>query len=284
MKRFVGRAILISVLIHLLIFLLLVKWGQVWVFPDQEKLLALAAMNPDKQIRFEIVETGETEDSRPENARFLSDKNTRAKNQFDAISGFKQNPYQKGDIQDADPVSSAMMAMHETDKSKMQQQEDDFKQFDETTYGYAKKIPPSKAFSKEQLLGLPQRINHSQKSPRRNQQDGSVEEFGSFSLNTYAWEYGPYLLEVKRRIQRNMYPPPSFTHLGIGGVNVIRFRILQDGTLVTPEVLAVQGDQVLVETSGNALQVSAPFPALPKNFPEDYLEVTAKFQYIITHP
>jgi hypothetical protein len=34
-------------------------------------------------------------------------------------------------------------------------------------------------------------------------------------------------------------------------------------------------------TSSNAIEVSAPFLPLPRDFPEDYLEVTGKFIYFV---
>ena len=39
----------------------------------------------------------------------------------------------------------------------------------------------------------------------------------------------------------------------------------------------------LLETSRNAIRVSAPFKPLPGEFPEQYLEVTARFYYYIRH-
>jgi outer membrane biosynthesis protein TonB len=69
------------------------------------------------------------------------------------------------------------------------------------------------------------------------------------------------------------------THLGFGGSNVVRFRIFPKGHLEGPEVLGYNGEKALIETSKRAVQVSAPFPPLPEDFPEKYLEVTASFHY-----
>ena len=40
-----------------------------------------------------------------------------------------------------------------------------------------------------------------------------------------------------------------------------------------------EGEKALIETSKRAVQVSAPFPPLPEDFPEKYLVVTASFHY-----
>jgi hypothetical protein len=107
-------------------------------------------------------------------------------------------------------------------------------------------------------------------------------ELGSFSLNTYAWEYAPYLLWLKNRIQRNIHPPPAFTHMGIiSGQTILRFRLSREGTLENLELLDYRGHKSLMETSVRAVQVSVPFRPLPRDFPEAFLEITARFDYVI---
>jgi len=107
-------------------------------------------------------------------------------------------------------------------------------------------------------------------------------DVGNFSLNTYAWEYAPYLLWLKNHVQRNIYPPAAFTRMGIiSGNTALRFHINRDGTLQKWELLGYDGHKSLMETSVRAVQLSAPFRKLPANFPEEYLEVTAKFEYTV---
>ena len=99
---------------------------------------------------------------------------------------------------------------------------------------------------------------------------------------TYEWDFAPYLLELKRRIRRNIFPPIAFTRLGmISGVTLLRFKIYPDGQLRDLKILGYEGDRSLMETSQTAVEISAPFPDLPSDFPEPYLEVTGKFLYLI---
>ncbi|MGH7495653.1 MAG: hypothetical protein ACREOO_25105 [bacterium] len=115
-----------------------------------------------------------------------------------------------------------------------------------------------------------------------DQRTSRAPELGSFSLNTYAWNYAPYLLWLKKRIQSNIYPPPAFTHMGlISGQTRLRFRILRDGTLQGLELLEYNGHMSLMQTSMRAVEVSIPFKKLPEDFPEDYLEITAQFEYSV---
>jgi len=112
--------------------------------------------------------------------------------------------------------------------------------------------------------------------------DSRAPELGSFSLNTYAWDYAPYLLWLKDRVQRNIYPPPAFTQMGIiSGRTILRFRITRGGVLQNLALLGYEGHKSLMETSLRAIQASAPFRNLPKDFPEEFLEVTAQFEYTV---
>jgi TonB family protein len=111
----------------------------------------------------------------------------------------------------------------------------------------------------------------------------SAEDLGGVTLNTYAWDFAPYVLHMKRKIRENIYPPPAFTRLGIiSGETVLRFRVLPDGQMTNLEVLSYTGHPSLKETSVVAVMNAAPFKPLPKGFPEEYLELTWTFIYSVT--
>ncbi len=100
------------------------------------------------------------------------------------------------------------------------------------------------------------------------------------SFSTYAWDYAPYMFKLKALIESHMFPPPAFSMYGlIEGKNVVRFRIGRGGKLLAVEVLGYEGSKMLVETSTQALDLSNPFPSLPPDFPDAYLEVTGQFRY-----
>jgi hypothetical protein len=107
-------------------------------------------------------------------------------------------------------------------------------------------------------------------------------DMGGLSFNTYDWNFAPYLLELKRIIRSNIFPPIAFTRLGmISGETLLRFRIYPSGEMQNLVILGYRGDKSLMKTSYSAVEISAPFPKLPPDFPEPYLEVTGKFLYLI---
>ncbi|MBN1885039.1 MAG: hypothetical protein JW876_05910 [Candidatus Krumholzibacteriota bacterium] len=107
-------------------------------------------------------------------------------------------------------------------------------------------------------------------------------EMGGISLNTYAWDYASYILDMKRRLRENVHPPGAFTYLGlISGDTVIRFRVMPDGSVADIEVIGFNGHRSLMETSVTAVELSSPFRPLPADFPEDYLELMWTFSYLV---
>jgi outer membrane biosynthesis protein TonB len=105
---------------------------------------------------------------------------------------------------------------------------------------------------------------------------------GGISLNTTEWDFAPYLLDLKRRIKQKWIPPIAFTTLGaVHGYTWVQFRIYPDGHRESVEVVETEGHDSLHRSSVNAVKGAAPFRALPAGFPEDYLEITFGFYYLL---
>ncbi len=105
---------------------------------------------------------------------------------------------------------------------------------------------------------------------------------GGISINTTAWDFAPYLLDLKRRIKQHWIPPLAFTALGaIHGYTRIHFRVYPDGSMQALEVIETRGHEALHRASGNAIRGAAPFRALPDDFPEEYLDVIFGFYYLL---
>lgn len=106
---------------------------------------------------------------------------------------------------------------------------------------------------------------------------------GGLSFNTYDWDFAPYMLAMKRAIERHLFPPYAFTHMGlVSGTNVVHFTVMPDGRIRGLEILGSDAHFSLDRTSVRAIESSVPFLPLPRDFPEEYLEVTAHFSYVIS--
>jgi outer membrane biosynthesis protein TonB len=280
---------LISILFHIVVFMLFnlaVEWRIIGfrtepVTPPFQDPIVFDLQKPSRPR--EVIESPEDARSSrpPENADFLSDKNARTRNP-ETDTGVKPGEaFSRGDFNTHElpvpPVEKGPPKPRE-EKAPEKEEPSEFKEFiDKYKTGvfykdYVFKNPESeKSGNRDRLPTVP----HENLASR-------ALEMGGLAFNTYEWNFAPYLLELKKRIQRNIYPPIAFTRLGmISGVTLLRFKIYPDGELRDLRILGYQGDQSLMITSRTAIEISAPFPDLPADFPEPYLEVTGKFQYLI---
>lgn len=264
----------ISFLIHLLFCLSLIHFQQISILPIFQK----DNNHTYQPLVFEIVNSYEQSQNPPDQASLYSDKNAIAKDLNNHKLNSDSRPYSEGFVETKE--ISSLQEYHsqgETNLNTKTGNRQNLYKNQQLTYSHP---TTQKKFDRSHLIDDRSTAPSKRNSPQYNQINSSVEDFGSIQFNTYAWDFAPYLLELKKRIQNHIFPPPVFTQLGFGGKNVLRFRITPDGKLEGPNILAYHGEKSLIETSLKAVEVSAPFDKLPENFPEDYLEVTATFEYL----
>jgi outer membrane biosynthesis protein TonB len=286
-KRLFKFALLASLLLHAMAFVgigILEQW----------RLLDLTAPDvsatprvQDEPLQFELVESPDNvPPEEPEEARLVSDKSGRARNPqandlpigeafSEGLTNLRELPRQGNSANDVEPVPP--MKPQQTEPS-----ESPPKYAELGTQG--RQLRPAREFTREFLTGEPPRppARSEPSTPRYKQEASRAPEVGDFSFNTYAWDFAPYLLALRSKIKRNIFPPPAFTKMGIiSGDTVVRFRIYPDGRLGDLQVLDYNGHRSLMVTSVNAVKFAAPFLPLPEDFPEAYLEVTGRFSYIV---
>lgn len=278
-KNIFRLALLISVLLHLLAFVFV---GLVLPL-STIALQKTDAPKPDRPpLVFTLAETPESarREKPPEQAEHVSDKNAVAQNPVAPPNLPLGKPFAEGLSANATaaPQPPANAVKPEPSASENLSRHDAATSTEEGMS--AARI--SSSFRREFLTGSQRRAPTQISEAGRENQQSRAPELGGFSLNTYEWDFAPYMLWLQRHVQRNIYPPPAFTHMGIiSGRTMLRFRINRDGTLLGMELLGYDGHKTLMETSVRAVQLSAPFRELPKDFPEDYLEVTGHFEYTV---
>ena len=220
-----------------------------------------------------IVENQNENNDDPGDSRFLSDKNSRAKNPT-VTDLFGNNPFSRGNVQN--PNLSAPLL-----------KEQQFK-------------PITKPFNKNALTGkqvdqlnnreiLRDNQQQSQQQSQQasigsnqqfQQQQFSVEEVGALSLSTYAWEWAPYINKLKRKHSSVWYAPPAYSRLGIiHGRTVVVFEIARNGNLIRAEVIDHRGHESLQIASHESIKAIFPFLPLPDSFPDETLTITATLIY-----
>ena len=84
---------------------------------------------------------------------------------------------------------------------------------------------------------------------------------------------GPYLAEIRRRVRRNWNPsqPSQNRH------TILAFAIQRNGQITALRIIQSSGSKTSDSESLEAVQKSAPFAALPPNFPRQQLKVKFNF-------
>jgi len=273
-KRILWIALILSLLAHLLVLLF---------FPHLSKIELIALKQDqqvveDKRITFEFIETPDVpEDENLEKQNLVSDKNLTAADEVESELPVDVNPFSEGvtEIKEFPQTESVEMQpenkpeeiVQETPIEESQEQSDEIVVREDNEKQIYQAQPES--------VYLPPQLDY-------NNVISEVEKAGGVSFNTYKWNFAPYMLYLKKKIQGNLNPPPGFTYLGlIHGDVLVRFIILPNGTLKDVKVLHSEAHNSLVQASTGSITISAPFLPLPKDFPEDYLVVTSLFSYIV---
>ncbi len=234
--------------------------------------------HPKPPMVFEVVETPNSarREKAPDETKYASDKNAAAQNPEAPQDLQLGSAYSKGELADADATTKAL-----TPSSQDEPHVETRKQTSEPAASYNFTGP---AFHREFLMGQPAPTSRASSAHTvlRDNRSSRAPLLGSFSLDTYEWNFAPYMLWLKKRVQNNIYPPPAFTHMGlISGQTFLRFKIYRDGSLRDLELLEFRGHKTLMQTSMRAIELSVPLQKLPPDFPKDYLEVTAQFDYTL---
>lgn len=110
--------------------------------------------------------------------------------------------------------------------------------------------------------------------------EGGFVDSGPLSFDTKGYDWGPYAAEMIRRIKRN-WEIPKLAHYGLKGRLVIRFFLLKDGRVEGLRLLVSSGVPPYDNASLQAVRNSSPFRALPPDFPNPREGVTITFLYNI---
>lgn len=279
--------ILVSILLHVLLLFFWEIGIKLKLFdfdiipkPQAETEPIVFDLQPDRPR--EIIETPDDAKvvEKQKNADFLSDKNALARNPEADPEKELGEAYARGDFDSHDlpptkgPPGEQQVSPDTQKTEQLNKPTDSLleRSTKEAIKQYIQKQQqPVQPGVKERLPGV-----------LHDNQDTRALDTGGLSFNTYNWNFAPYMLALKRKIRRNIFPPPAFTQLGlISGTTLLRFKIFPDGQMKDLSILGYEGHKSLMQTSNTAIEISAPFPPLPSDFPEPFLEVTCRFSYLI---
>jgi outer membrane biosynthesis protein TonB len=107
----------------------------------------------------------------------------------------------------------------------------------------------------------------------------NVDLEGDFTLNTYEWNFAPWMHRFASDLRRAWIAPYAYRLGIINGYTRIRLVVEPDGRPSSMEILAEEGHESLHQASKAALQAFAPYAPLPRDFPEDRLVILLGLHY-----
>ena len=273
----------VAILLHLLLLLLIATPGREFFISEVEPV------QPDP-LAFEFVESRAEPSEPPPESRYRSDRDARSSDRSLADLPQSDRAFSEGivDIQ-GEYETRPDSPVREGSQSEQEEAAQESSEADSETERIYKGLESMAMLKRQGLMTRAQRERSVFGAPAasrqsiaaRNLASRALEE-GGLQLSTYNWNFAPYLQYLKERIQSHIFPPAAFTRLGIiDGESKVRFRIYPDGRLEKLEVLDSKGSELLLKTSTQAVELSAPFKALPDDFPDPYLEITGLFAYVL---
>ena len=107
----------------------------------------------------------------------------------------------------------------------------------------------------------------------------NVDLEGDFTLNTYEWNFAPWMHRFASDLRRSWIAPYAYRLGVIDGYTRIRLVVERDGRPSSLEVLEREGHESLHKASAAALRAFAPYAPLPPDFPEDQLVILLGLHY-----
>jgi protein TonB len=90
---------------------------------------------------------------------------------------------------------------------------------------------------------------------------------------------GAYMATVRKRLERHKKYPPSAKSGRLEGVATVRFIVLRNGVLSSPNLVKSSGHRILDEEVMALLSRASPFPATPEDFPNEGLTLTVPLRF-----
>ena len=230
---------------------------------------------PPPQKYFQIEDNPNANEQTPENADILAAK-----------ASISASPREEQLLNEAikPEHESEDLTIKETPEKTPQEFVDTGLNFEEKSGDVA--IAYNREFSRNLLTQTPDQVKETQKLSEApaSKTPPQLKDFrgdlvGDVALSTYAWEWAPWVLQLKYAFYEHLFVPRAYSMGLIDGYTEIYLKISKDGKLVEHRLIQTGGHPTLKESTINAFVSSAPWKALPANFPDEFLELRVRVMY-----
>lgn len=282
-KNSTFRAYTAAVVLHVLLFVF-GKDVQETLF--QSPPASVSADSHSEPMRFEFVDVQDEASDEAPDTPLASHQNQNSRDLSDSNLPQSEQPSSTGFLADRAQLEQQIRSETSPDvrpsrpTENQQSEQDKIRAEDAFDFADVLKVNPKQVQRAQERAVYGSKGAPRETVPFENENTRALER-GGLQLSTYAWDFAPYLAYLKRHINRHIYPPRAFDLGLIDGTTQLKFRIYRDGRLEGPELITSKGSAMLKDTSLKAVELSAPYRELPKDFPDDYLEIVGTFEYVI---
>lgn len=111
--------------------------------------------------------------------------------------------------------------------------------------------------------------------------DADVERSNIINLDTTELKYISYMTKVKRQIDLVWTYPALAIERGEQGTLLLQFTIVSTGELKDVRIIRSSGSQILDSAAVEAIKRAAPYPLFPKEWKEKELTIAARMEYVL---
>ncbi len=263
----IRNALLVSFGLHFLTPLLLARCDSVagWMEPDD-----LEVPEKGNPIVFELIEPtpGPEPEEVPETNLVSTKRSLAHSNEPAPTTSENERPQSMGESPLKENRSGAV-ALEEIERPREEGAE-------------SEALPDADEGGSPSLLNpssIRREVSRSVEESRLRNPRGDSALPGELSFNTVDFEYAPYLMILKKRIEEMWYPPIASYGRGFKGESVVRFAVSKGGELELVELVSGADHESLDTAALNAIRYAGPLPPLPDDFPEDRWVITCTFYY-----
>lgn len=286
-------AIVISILLHIIIYILLVTFDLLALFftpqvSASEKPIVLEFEKPVAQAAQPVVPEPPPEQALPERFFELEENPNANEEKPDDTNILAANDSKSAAPSIQDEAREALNPNTEIPEFTENQEETEASEKAEDLgikledHSGSEAFFYNKAFSRDQLTNQTESTQKIEREATSEVQlpaalqDFKGELVGDIALSTYAWKWAPWVLDLKRRFYRYLFVPPAYREGLIDGFTDVYMKIDRDGKRVEFKVLRSDGHASLQESTVHSFNASSPYKALPDDFPDEHLELNIR--------
>jgi outer membrane biosynthesis protein TonB len=117
-------------------------------------------------------------------------------------------------------------------------------------------------------------------APVESAKNPKVFENSEFSLNTYTWDWAPWMRSFMDQLEEKWEAPEAYASGGVSGTVVLKVTVTKAGSVAIVDVPDQETRLELVTASVDLVKRLSGLQPLPEHFPEEVLVLVMALKYV----